>query len=202
MKNVNQGIRKKDAMALLTGKPVYMDDLAPRDCLIVKVLRSPHANAMIQSVKTDAAMKVPGIAAVYTWEDVPAERFTMAGQTYPEPSPYDRLILDRHVRYVGDPVAIVAGETEDAVDQALKLVKVQYEVLPAILDFRTSGLPRITRSWSILRTAGDLFVLWEQTIRGICAPARYPAREMWMRSWQSATWWRRVHTIPWPTNRP
>ena len=65
MKNVNQGIRKKDAMALLTGKPVYMDDLAPRDCLIVKVLRSPHANAMIQSVKTDAAMKVPGIAAVY-----------------------------------------------------------------------------------------------------------------------------------------
>ena len=138
MKNVNQGIRKKDAMALLMGKPVYMDDLAPRDCLIVKVLRSPHANAMIQSVKTDAAMKVPGIAAVYTWEDVPAERFTMAGQTYPEPSPYDRLILDRHVRYVGDPVAIVAGETEDAVDRALKLVKVQYEVLPAILDFRTA----------------------------------------------------------------
>ena len=129
MKNVNQGIRKKDAMALLMGKPVYMDDLAPRDCLIVKVLRSPHANAMIQSVKTDAAMKVP---------DVPAERFTMAGQTYPEPSPYDRLILDRHVRYVGDPVAIVAGETEDAVDRALKLVKVQYEVLPAILDFRTA----------------------------------------------------------------
>ena len=138
MKKVNQGIHKKDAMALLMGKPVYMDDLAPRDCLIVKVLRSPHANAMIQSVKTDAAMKVPGIAAVYTWEDVPAERFTMAGQTYPEPSPYDRLILDRHVRYVGDPVAIVAGETEDAVDRALKLVKVQYEVLPAILDFRTA----------------------------------------------------------------
>ena len=70
MKNVNQGIRKKDAMALLMGKPVYMDDLAPRDCLIVKVLRSPHANAMIQSVKTDAAMKVPGIAAVHTWADV------------------------------------------------------------------------------------------------------------------------------------
>ncbi len=80
---------------------------ATRDSLIVMVLRSPHANAMIQSVKTDAAMKVPGIAADYTWEDVSAERITMAGQTYPEPSPYDRLILDRHVRYVGDPVAIV-----------------------------------------------------------------------------------------------
>ena len=55
------------------------------------------------------ARGVPGVEAVYTWEDVPGQRFTMAGQTYPEPSPYDRLILDRHVRYVGDPVAIVAA---------------------------------------------------------------------------------------------
>ena len=72
---------------------------------------------------------------MYTWEDVPTQRFTMAGQTYPEPSPYDRQILDQHVRYVGDPVAIVAGENEECVDKALKIIKVQYEVLPAILDF-------------------------------------------------------------------
>ncbi len=74
--------------------------MAPADCLIVK-LRSPHANANILSIKTDAAKKVPGIEAVYTWEDVPTQRFTMAGQTYPEPSPYDRLILDQHVRLWG-----------------------------------------------------------------------------------------------------
>ena len=135
MKAVGQPIRKKDAMALVTGKPVFMDDLAPKDCLIVKVLRSPHANAIVKSVKKDVAKKVPGIEDVYTWEDVPQDRFTTAGQTYPELSPYDRLILDRHVRYVGDPVAIVAGENEACVDKALKMLKVEYEVLPAVLDF-------------------------------------------------------------------
>ena len=138
MKAVGQPIRKKDAMALVTGKPVFMDDLAPKDCLIVKVLRSPHANAIVKSVKTDVAKRVPGIEDIYTWEDVPHERFTTAGQTYPELSPYDRLILDQHVRYVGDPVAIVAGENEACVDKALKMLKVEYEVLPAVLDFHTA----------------------------------------------------------------
>ena len=138
MKVVGKPIRKKDAMALVTGKPVYMDDVAPKDCLIVKVLRSPHANALVKTIRIDRAKKVEGIEAVYTWEDVPNQRFTMAGQTYPEPSPYDRLILDHHVRYVGDPVAIVAGENDACVDKALKLIKVEYEVLPAILDFHES----------------------------------------------------------------
>ena len=105
MKTVGQPIRKKDAYALVTGKPVFTDDIAPKDCLVVKVLRSPHANAMVKNIRTDLAEKVEGIEAIYTWEDVPKERFTMAGQTYPEASPYDRLILDPHVRYVGDPVA-------------------------------------------------------------------------------------------------
>lgn len=135
MKTVNQPVMKKDAMALVTGKPVFLDDITPGDYLVVKVLRSPHANANVTAIKTDAAKNVPGIEAVYTWEDVPQERFTMAGQTYPEPSPYDRLILDRHVRYVGDPVAIVAGTSEAAVDRALRVIKAEYEVLPAILDF-------------------------------------------------------------------
>ena len=112
LKAVNQPIRKKDAIALLTGQPVYMDDMVPKDCLIVKVLRSPYANALVEEVNCSNALKVPGIKAVYTWKDVPDNRFTMAGQTYPEPSPYDRLILDRHVRFVVDPVAILAGDTE------------------------------------------------------------------------------------------
>ena len=135
MKYVNSGVRKKDAEALVTGQPVYTDDLAPKDCLIVKILRSPHAHALIEEIKTDAAMKVPGIACILTYKDVPQDRFTMAGQTYPEFSPYDRLILDQRVRFVGDAVAIVAGETEAAVDKALKIIKVKYQVLDAILDF-------------------------------------------------------------------
>ena len=85
MRVVNTSVRKKDAMQLVTGQPVYVDDLAPQDCLIVKLLRSPYANAMVKTINTAIAMKVPGIEAIYTWEDVPKQRFTMAGQTYPEP---------------------------------------------------------------------------------------------------------------------
>ena len=136
MKYVNQPTIKSDAMALVTGKPVYLEDVTPKDCLVVKVLRSPHANAIIESINTKMAMKVPGIEGVYTYEDVSPKRFTMAGQTYPEPSPYDRLILDKHLRYVGDPVAIVAGVDEASVDKALKIIRVQYKVLEPLLDFR------------------------------------------------------------------
>lgn len=138
MKAVNSAVRKKDAIALVTGQPVYTEDLMPKDCLIVKVLRSPHGHALIEEIKTDKAMLVPGIEAIYTYKDVPNKRFTMAGQTYPEPSPYDRLILDRRVRFVGDAVAIVAGETEAAVDKALRMIKVKYQVLEPVLDFRTA----------------------------------------------------------------
>ena len=127
-------------MELLLGKPVYTDDLTPKDCLVVKLLRSPYANAIIKDINTAIAMKVPGIEAIYTYKDIDQhqKRFTCAGQTYPEPSPYDRLILDQHVRFIGDPVAIVAGETENCVDKAIKLIKTEYEVLEPVLDFTTA----------------------------------------------------------------
>lgn len=140
MKVVNQPLRKKDAMQLVTGKPVYVDDVTPRDCLCVKLLRSPHANAIVKSINKTAAMKVPGMEAIFTWEDVDQDgrRYTQAGQTYPEASPYDRLVIDRHVRFVGDVVAILAGADEKCVDKAMKLVKVEYEVLEPVLDFHTA----------------------------------------------------------------
>ena len=138
MSFVNKPVQKKDAMQLVTGQPVFTGDMVSKNALVVKILHSPHANAMIEEINTSIAMKVPGIEAIYTYKDVPQNRFTMAGQTYPEPSPYDRLILDRHVRFHGDAVAIVAGENEKAVDKALKLIKVKYDVLPAVNDFRTA----------------------------------------------------------------
>lgn len=138
MNSVGKGVIKKDAMALVTGQPVYCDDLAPKDCLIVKLLRSPHAYAKIKSIDTSIAKRIPGIEAIYTYEDVPTSRFTLAGQSYPEPSPYDRRILENVVRYVGDEVAIVAGANEDCVERALKAIKVDYEVLEPLLDFEKS----------------------------------------------------------------
>ena len=138
MKYVNKPVPKTDAMSLVTGKPVYTDDLAPSDCLIVKLLRSPHANAWVEEIKTDAAKKIEGIECVLTYEDVSHKRFTLAGQTAPEISPWDRYIIDKHVRFVGDTVAIVAGETEEAVDKALKRIKVKYRVEDAVLDIHTA----------------------------------------------------------------
>lgn len=136
-RSVGKSVRKKDSMQLLLGKPVYTEDIAP-DALVVKLLRSPHANAMVESIDTSKAKKVPGVVDVYTWEDVPDQRFSNAGQTYPETSPYDRLIIDRHVRFVGDVVAIVAAENEKAAQTALSRIKVEYDVLEPVLDFRTA----------------------------------------------------------------
>lgn len=135
---VGQSIVKKDAKALLSGKPVYTDDMVPENVLTVKLKRSPHAFAKIKKIDTSKAMLVPGIEVILTYKDVPQERFTLAGQTFPEPSPYDRLILDQYVRFVGDPVAIIAGKDEACCMKAMKLIKVEYEVLEPILDFKQS----------------------------------------------------------------
>lgn len=136
-KSINRSVRKKDSMQLLLGKPTYMDDITG-DALVVKLLRSPHPNAIVQEVNKAAALKVPGVVDIYTWEDVPTNRFAIAGQTYPEPSPYDRLILDRHVRFAGDPVAIIAAETEKAALKAMRIIKVKYEILEPVLDYHTA----------------------------------------------------------------
>lgn len=169
MRHVSKPIRKKDAMSLVTGKPVYTQDLSPKDALVVKLLRSPHAHALITEIDTEKATAVEGIECVLTYRDVAGERFTLAGQTYPEPSPYDRLILDQRVRFVGDPVAIVAGTTADAVEEAMKLISVKYEVLEPILDLRKAkDNPVIIHpedNWKSLRPVGA------DNKRNLCASA-------------------------------
>lgn len=136
MKIVNTSVKKVDGIGVVTGNPAYTDDLVlNNNVLIIKLLRSPHAFAKVKSVDVSIAKKVPGVEAIFTHEDTPKTRFTLAGQSFPEPSPYDRRILDEYVRYVGDPVAIIAAEDEKSAEKAMKLIKVDYEVLTPILDF-------------------------------------------------------------------
>lgn len=144
MRVVGQGLPKTDGMAIATGKPVYTEDLAMAKALVVKILRSPHAFARIKAIDTEKATALEGVACVLTYKDVPKVRFTLAGQTYPEPSPYDRLILDEIVRYVGDEVAVVAAVDERTAARALELIKVEYETLEPVLDFETAKDHRST----------------------------------------------------------
>ncbi|MGL5052106.1 MAG: xanthine dehydrogenase family protein molybdopterin-binding subunit, partial [Cetobacterium sp.] len=139
MKIVNTSVRKVDGIGVVTGNPAYTEDLIlNNNVLTIKLLRSPHPFAKIKTIDTSIALKVPGVEAIFTHEDTPKTRFTLAGQSFPEPSPYDRRILDEYVRYVGDPVAIIAAEDEKSAQKAINLIKVQYEILEPILDFEKS----------------------------------------------------------------
>lgn len=134
MQEVTRSIPKVDGLSIILGKPVYTDDLAEDNALIVKVLRSPHAFAKIKFINTDIAKKVPGVECILTYMDVPRIRYTRAGQAYPESSPMDKYILDEYVRYIGDDVAIIAATTEEGAEKAKRLIKVEYEVFEPILD--------------------------------------------------------------------
>jgi len=136
---VNTSVAKIDALGLILGKPAYTDDLAPRDALIVKLLRSPHAFARIRSIDSTKAKALKGVACVLDWRDVPRIPYTRAGQGHPEPSPHDRFILDCFVRFVGDEVAIVAAEDEATARKALGLIEVDYEILDPLLDFEKAA---------------------------------------------------------------
>jgi CO/xanthine dehydrogenase Mo-binding subunit len=138
MKMIGKGISKIDGMSIVTGKPVYTEDLVVKDALTIKILRSPHAYAKIKNIDTSKAEKLDGVEAIFTYKDVPNVRFTLAGQSYPEPSPYDRLILDQVVRYVGDEVAVIAAVDEVTALNAMKLIKVDYEVFEPLLDFENA----------------------------------------------------------------
>jgi len=134
MKTVGHAEPKVDAVKLVQGKPAFTADFEKRDMLVAKVLHSPHAHAQIKHIDTTQAKALPGVAAVLTWQDIPRVAYSTAGQSHPIPGPLDTFSLDKKVRFVGDRVAFVAAETAEIAEAALKLIKVDYEVLPAVLD--------------------------------------------------------------------
>ncbi|EGT3798209.1 molybdopterin-dependent oxidoreductase [Clostridioides difficile] len=150
---VNKEVRKIDSEAIVTGKPIYTEDLIfHKDVLTIKLLRSPHAFAKIKNIDIKNALKVKGVVNIFTYKDVPNYRYSMVGESYPEASPHDQLILEDVVRYVGDEVAIIAAEAERAAIKAMKLIKVEYEVMTPILDARESEGNKI-----LIHEEDDLF---------------------------------------------
>lgn len=131
---VNKSCLKRDALSLVTGARMFVDDEDFHNMLYAKMLWSPHAHAYILNIDTSKAEKFPGVHAVLTFKNVPRIVHTTAGQGFPEPSPYDTFILDRKVRFVGDRVAAVAAETPEIAEEALKLIEVEYEILKPLFD--------------------------------------------------------------------
>ena len=131
---VGESLVKVDGEKLVRGLPVYTDDVRPEGLAFGKILRSPHAHARIRSIDAAAARAIPGVLCVLTHAEVPRVPHTTAGQSWPEPSPYDAYLLDRKVRFVGDRVALVAAETRALAVEALRQIQVDYEVLPAVFD--------------------------------------------------------------------
>lgn len=131
---VGQSVRKVDGPSLVAGKPLFTLDLDIPGSLVGAILPSPHAHARIVSVDTSEAEQVPGVRAILHHGNVPRVPYTTAGQGWPEPSPYDTVLFDTKVRFVGDRVAAVAAETEDAAAEALAKIRVEYELLPPVLS--------------------------------------------------------------------
>ena len=125
---------KVDAIKLAQGKPAFTSDIELRGLLHAKILHSPYAHARIKNIDAKKARALPGVAAVLTWKDIPRVVYSTAGQSDPIPGPLDMFSLDNKVRFVGDRVAFVAAETSEIAEQALKLIAVEYELLPILLD--------------------------------------------------------------------
>lgn len=125
---------KVDAVKLVKGRPVFTDDMDVPGLLHGALLTSPHAHARIRSIDVSKAKALSGVEAVLTYKDVPRVPYASGGQSYPNPHPWDQVSLDSKVRHVGDRVALVAAETPDIARQALSLIEVDYEVLPAVFD--------------------------------------------------------------------
>lgn len=171
---VNKEVRKIDSEAIVTGKPIYTEDLIfHKDVLTIKLLRSPHAFAKIKNIDIKNALKVKGVVNIFTYKDVPNYRYSMVGESYPEASPHDQLILEDVVRYVGDEVAIIAAEDERAAIKAMKLIKVEYEVMTPILDARESEGNKI-----LIHEEDDLFCPFDF---GLDATKNIVSRKKWVK---------------------
>lgn len=144
-KSVGKSEIRVDAYEKATGRAKYMDDLCDRSALVAKICHSTIAHGFVKSIDVTEAEAVPGVVRVLTCFDVPDIPFPTAGHPWStDPSHQDiadRLLLNRHVRYYGDEVAVVVAEDEVAAAQAVRALKVEYEELPFVLDVQKAMEP-------------------------------------------------------------
>lgn len=144
-KAVGQSKIRVDAYDKVTGRSAYTDDLCDPSALVTRIVHSTIAHGMVREVDISEAVKVPGVVKVFTCFDVPDIPFPTAGHPWSTDPGHqdvaDRLLLNRHVRYYGDDVAVVVAEDEVAASRAARLVKVTYETYPFVLDVQEAMKP-------------------------------------------------------------
>jgi CO/xanthine dehydrogenase Mo-binding subunit len=126
--------RKTDSLSLATGNHKFTDDYAVKDSLHLAILYSPHPHAEILDIDDTEARKSPGVIDVFHYKNVKPILHTTAGQGFPEPSPYDTVLFDKKVRFVGDKVAMVAAKTLKEAQDALKKIRVDYKILESLFN--------------------------------------------------------------------
>lgn len=141
LREVGKVRRKIDGHQLVAGHKAFVEDMVEPGTCILKMLQSPYAHAYITSIDTSEAEKVPGVVTIITHKNCPDVYYTNAGQGAPEPSPHDRKLFNQKVCYVGDRVAAVVAETAEAADEALKKIKVEYEVLKPVFTWDEAQAP-------------------------------------------------------------
>ena len=141
LRHVGKNRRKVDGYQLARAAAAFVEDrVRPGHCHL-KILGSPHAHAYIKRIDTSRAEALPGVVLVVTHQSCPDVWYNTAGQSFPEPSPYDRKMFGEKVLHVGDRVAAVVAETEEIARRALGLIEVEYDVLPPVLTIDQAKAP-------------------------------------------------------------
>ena len=153
-KSVGQSKIRVDAFDKAAGRAQYTEDLCGRAALVTRIVHSTIAHGMVRSVDTAGAEQVPGVVRIFTCFDVPDIPFPTAGHPWSTDPHHqdvaDRLLLNRHVRYYGDEVAVVVAEDEVAAARAARLVKVDYDEYPFVLDVQKAmepGAPQVQENY-------------------------------------------------------